>query len=578
MGAGLLNRSISTKSRDIRDAVLLLIAGGIACIILGYIFPILLCYPADGLLPLQLHFRQRPRPSGKVVIAAIDDRTTARLGRMPLSATQYADLLATLGEQGASVIGFEPILFGDRRFRTSTSDDPGIAVLRAKSLSGDDDLLLQMIDKQKIVDLGSIFGTDLPLGAVPVSNANAVTSAGAIAYNVLRGPPVQNFADWIMREYQPPFVLAAKFYFGPSPALGSAGLGTAYVDYMGPVTPLRASSGAYFGRTGIWGVLRLGDTYYVPMPIALVSRYYHSAKPALVFAGSVPKEVLLGSHRIPLVEDGSMWVNLRHRGAIPQYSVADIISHDTPTDAFTNKIVLVGDTSAASLVATYDGSRYPVEIDANAIEDALCGRFLTDQPWIMLVGFTLGGSFLALFLIPWSASRPSATAAIWSLAVILIYLVAAFTIATAYVAWSGIVGFWGGGAAILIPAYSAAMFVVTSRRRRERNKMRTAFEHYLDPKIIETVINDPAGLELGGERRHLSVLFADIVNFTTRAEALSPESLIKMLNDFMSTMTEIVLKHGGISTRLSGTPSWRFGELLAGSRILRGWQSIAGSI
>ena len=45
-----------------------------------------------------------------------------------------------------------------------------------------------------------------------------------------------------------------------------------------------------------------------------------------------------------------------------------------------------------------------------------------------------------------------------------------------------------------------------------------AFEHYLNPDVITSLLDSPEGLKLGGEKRHLAILFADIVSFTKRAE------------------------------------------------------------
>ena len=52
--------------------------------------------------------------------------------------------------------------------------------------------------------------------------------------------------------------------------------------------------------------------------------------------------------------------------------------------------------------------------------------------------------------------------------------------------------------------------------------MRVAFEHYLHPDVISAVDNQRGGLKLGGERNHMSILFADIVNYTALLRAHRP--------------------------------------------------------
>jgi adenylate cyclase len=87
---------------------------------------------------------------------------------------------------------------------------------------------------------------------------------------------------------------------------------------------------------------------------------------------------------------------------------------------------------------------------------------------------------------------------------------------------------------------------------REKRFLRSALEHYLNPDVIAAVVANPDSLKLGGQRRHLSILFADIVAFSSRAESTEPEQLVSLLNTFMTTMTNVVLKGGGVVDKLIG--------------------------
>src|SRR5262249_9581942 len=87
---------------------------------------------------------------------------------------------------------------------------------------------------------------------------------------------------------------------------------------------------------------------------------------------------------------------------------------------------------------------------------------------------------------------------------------------------------------------------------REKRRLRHAFEHYLHPEIIASVVDDPDGLKLGGERRHLAILFADIIGFTSRAEKSDPVQLVALLTTYMTRMTNIILESGGVVDKLMG--------------------------
>jgi adenylate cyclase len=63
--------------------------------------------------------------------------------------------------------------------------------------------------------------------------------------------------------------------------------------------------------------------------------------------------------------------------------------------------------------------------------------------------------------------------------------------------------------------------------------------------VVAAVLSNPDGLKLVGERRHLSILFADIVGFTSRAERMEPELLVSMLNAYTGVMTDVILDTGG---------------------------------
>lgn len=87
---------------------------------------------------------------------------------------------------------------------------------------------------------------------------------------------------------------------------------------------------------------------------------------------------------------------------------------------------------------------------------------------------------------------------------------------------------------------------------RQKRFIKNAFKQYLSPTVIEQLIADPDKLKLGGERREISIYFSDLQGFTSISEALTPEGLTSLLNDFLSAMTDIILDEGGTVDKYEG--------------------------
>lgn len=81
----------------------------------------------------------------------------------------------------------------------------------------------------------------------------------------------------------------------------------------------------------------------------------------------------------------------------------------------------------------------------------------------------------------------------------------------------------------------------------ERNQrfIRGVFGRYLSEEIVSSLLEDPDGLDLGGVQRKVSVLMADIRGFTTISEQLPPHRVVRLLNNYLGTMSEIIMKYNG---------------------------------
>lgn len=85
------------------------------------------------------------------------------------------------------------------------------------------------------------------------------------------------------------------------------------------------------------------------------------------------------------------------------------------------------------------------------------------------------------------------------------------------------------------------------RQELERNErfIRSVFGRYLSEEIVSTLLENPDGLDLGGSQRKVTVLMADIRGFTTIAEQLQPHRVVRLLNNYLGTMSDIIMDHSG---------------------------------
>jgi class 3 adenylate cyclase/CheY-like chemotaxis protein len=82
--------------------------------------------------------------------------------------------------------------------------------------------------------------------------------------------------------------------------------------------------------------------------------------------------------------------------------------------------------------------------------------------------------------------------------------------------------------------------------------LQRAFSTYLSGEVVQDIMTDPARLQLGGSKRQMTAVFTDIQNFSSIAEKLDPEDLVRLLNIYLSGLSDIILEHGGTIDKYVG--------------------------
>jgi len=485
-----------------------------------------------------------PHPSsGLVAIAMIDDRSIAQLGQWPWPRLVLARLVDALKDYKVKVIGFDAIFSeADKSDVTRGEIGEKLAGLGLKQDAigevlgpGNDAAFAAAMKSQGLTVLGYAFQSHQSQG-----HLGSVKTVGYL--DKIRPPEPFGYAIVRQAPGKPPDLIQAQAYQPPYVLLDDAAHSLGYFDVDADADGEIRSE---------MTVIRFDGRYCAPLFIAVADAYAGGAPMVLGLNPNGVSGVSVGGERIPVDDNGLMLVNFR-RGAnpFPHYSISDIINGRIAPEQLAGKIVLVGATAHGlgdRGVTPINPDMPRVEIHANAIDNMIQGDFIR-RP-IEARGIALGAAILIGIVMSLGVAWMSALS---SAALGVILLVGYYAYAQTRLLHDGLV------IGVVFPILTAIlmyMFLAGYRyitEGREKHHLRVAFEHYLHPDVISAVLDQRDGLKLGGERRHMSILFADIVNYTGLSERTDPVALVALLNDYMTKMTDHIMESGGVVDKIRG--------------------------
>jgi adenylate cyclase len=229
---------------------------------------------------------------------------------------------------------------------------------------------------------------------------------------------------------------------------------------------------------------------------------------------------------------------------IPTFSVADLLDGDVKSEFVNGKIVLVGATAKGigDIRVTPYGPAYPgVEIRANTIQNLIDGDFINRPEWMALVDAV---AIIALgAMLTWTLAQIG----MWSgtaltLGLFVAYVTAAILLFRLEHMWLNIVY----PSVLILALFVSSTVTKYVSAEAGKRQIKTAFQH------VDEIIANVGGLQLGGEKRTLTVLFSDIRGFTSVSQSLPPEDLVRLLNVYLTQMTEKVFKYDGLLDKYIG--------------------------
>jgi adenylate cyclase len=220
------------------------------------------------------------------------------------------------------------------------------------------------------------------------------------------------------------------------------------------------------------------------------------------------------------------------------------------------RIVLIGRIVGASPTPLADSFYTPffastgqlmsgVEIHAQVIHTLLQGTWGQELGLLPRLGLSL--MFLMLFGSLVVRVSPFTAMGVLVGFILLIFGLSGYLFLHLNLWWPPVL--LSGGLAVV---YAGHIFAHSWLESREKRWLRQAFGQYVSDSLVEAIIASPERLQLGGEEVEVTVLFTDLVNFSSMAETIAPKELIRLLNDYFSTMTEIILAHQGTVDKFIG--------------------------
>jgi len=281
-----------------------------------------------------------------------------------------------------------------------------------------------------------------------------------------------------------------------------------------------------------------------------------------------------GPYHIPKVGNKLMSINyFGPPGTFPRYSFETVIDDSTivlasedstfeinsfsdpnfglrHTDVFEDKIVLVGATMPElhDLHATpfaEQGTMPGVEMHANAIQTILSGNYIYHiDPWKNMILLAI-----AIIVMVFAIRRLSG---FWGFG--LYFLVSLSIIGIViwlFLAFNMVVDVVAMLTAVTV-GYVATQSYQYVEEQREKSRIKALFSSYVSPAIVEEMVEEGKEPELGGDEVYMTAFFSDIQSFSTFSEQMPAKTLVKLINEYLSAMTNIIQEHGGTLDKYIG--------------------------
>jgi adenylate cyclase len=260
--------------------------------------------------------------------------------------------------------------------------------------------------------------------------------------------------------------------------------------------------------------------------------------------------VVLGERRIPTDAYGRMLIDYTGPpGLYERFSFVDLAKGRVPEEALRGRILLVGATALGIYdmkVSPFSNNMPGIEINAAIADNILRGAFRTRggaETLFDLAAIVLGGIAVSAITLRMRGA---------------VALPMGIVLTVGYLALASFLfqrGHWVSytyPVLTMVLAYSVTAYLKFFVLERKAREIRAMFSSFVSKKVVDALIERPELARVGGELRTITVLFADIRNYTSFSERHAPAEVVATLNAYLASMTEVIIEHDGTLDKFMG--------------------------
>lgn len=475
------------------------------------------------------------KKSDTIVIVDVDEKSLSKQGKWPWSRDKLATIVKNLNQDGAAVIAFD-ILFPEKDYNAanivlnyadknpSTSKEV-LAYLTQHTVDFDNDALLAKELNQSNVVLGMVFNNDL------------YRSTGKL------GPPILKLA----REYMP-IVPRMKYYLSDVPPLVDA------ARYTGFVTTIPDEDGI-LRRSPL--LIEYDHALYPSLDLAAAKMFLMATNFTLDISTINNEQVLLGiklgNIYIPTDAVGNILISyIGPAHSFPYISATDVLNKNFAPQTFRDKLVFIG-ASAAGIGDVHStplqAASFPgCEVHANISESILSQNFLISPLWMIGLERVLIVVIGLFFTIIAMYSSVFGLVILAFIEAILVIILQAFLWAKGGLVLPHIILPTGEIGLLYVANLAYGYIFETSYRKR----LHDIYGQYASSAYIDKMLEHPEQHTLEGRSKMMTVLFADVRNFTSISESLDAIGVKNFLNQLFTALTEVIFEYKGTIDKYVG--------------------------